>query len=417
MPFDLRRLLPSDYRADPSGRGGYWAYLGHLVFLWAIAASNAFLGLMILWAGRHRRELDWRWSRTAPLLAPLGLYSIFLVVSVAFSVDPLESVEELREIFSLATLALGLLLVSGERDVRRIFDFLIPVVALLAVHGIWQYYFTDYGTLQNRIRGPFSHYQTFAGVLLVGDFLLLARIVSSNGYRKAWHWLALVILNWTLLLTLTRGSWVAAGITLTAYVVMRARRHLVYVAGAVSGVLLCFVLLVPEAWERVRSIADLSDESNYDRLCMIDAGLYMVAERPLFGLGPRMVERRYPIYRHPTAPRLTVPHLHNTFLGLAAERGLTTLAAYLWLMAAGLWMAYRAYRREGGPRGARADLYVGVILALVGFNLAGFFEDNWQDTEVQRLILFLLAVPLCLSPRTAEPGAAEGEVRGEEPPR
>jgi O-antigen ligase len=53
----------------------------------------------------------------------------------------------------------------------------------------------------------------------------------------------------------------------------------------------------------------------------------MVAERPLFGIGPDLVEARYPIYRHPTAPRYTVPHLHNDLLQLAAERGLPALAA------------------------------------------------------------------------------------------
>ena len=36
---------------------------------------------------------------------------------------------------------------------------------------------------------------------------------------------------------------------------------------------------------------------------------------------------------------------------------------------------------------------------MLGFNLAGLFEDNWRDTEVQRLALFLLAVPSCLAAR------------------
>ncbi|MCP4654339.1 MAG: hypothetical protein GY856_02860 [bacterium] len=398
MSFNLRRLLPADLAADPSRRAGFWYYAAHLLTNWGIALSNLFLGLMMLWCILRRRELGWDWPRTAPIYLPLGFYLIFLTVSVVFSLDPLASTEAHREFLSLATLALGIVLVRGERDVRRIFDLLIALIALLAVHGIAQYYFTDYGTLDNRIVGAFSHYQTFAGVLLIGDLLLLARIVSGQGWKRPWHWAALVVINWTLLLTLTRGAWVAAAITFTAYVLVRARRFfVVYVAAA-----LLVVLLVPDSWGRIRSIVDLRNESNYDRLCMVEAGLYMISERPLLGLGPGMVRSRYPIYRNPTAPRFTVPHLHNAYLELAAERGLLSLAAYLWLMGAGLWLAYRAYRREGGPRGSRADLYVGVILALVGFNIAGVFEDNWQDTEVQRLILFLLATPLCLETDTVD---------------
>ena len=68
----------------------------------------------------------------------------------------------------------------------------------------------------------------------------------------------------------------------------------------------------------------------------------------------------------------------------------------------------RRYRAEGGAGGPRADLYLGAILALVGFNLAGLFEYNWGDVEVQRLALFLLAIPFCLEMRSPrEPGAEE----------
>ncbi len=129
---------------------------------------------------------------------------------------------------------------------------------------------------------------------------------------------------------------------------------------------------------------------------MLQAGVSMVAERPLLGLGPDVVKRRYPIYRNDTAPRLTVPHLHNSFLELAAERGLLSLVAYVWMMAASLRCAWRTYRAEGGIRGARADLLLGVILALVAFNVAGLSEDNWRDAEVQRVALLLLAAPFCL---------------------
>jgi O-antigen ligase len=157
------------------------------------------------------------------------------------------------------------------------------------------------------------------------------------------------------------------------------------------------VLLAPvPVLQRAWSIFDLSDRSNYDRLCMVEAGLRMVAERPLTGLGPEMVEERYPIYRSPTAPRYESPHLHNAFLQLAAERGLPGLVSYLLLVVLAAGAAWRGYRREGGRAGPRADLWLGCLLALVAFNLAALFEHNWGDTEVQRLVLFVMAIPFCL---------------------
>ena len=59
---------------------------------------------------------------------------------------------------------------------------------------------------------------------------------------------------------------------------------------------------------------------------------------------------------------------------------------------------YGLYMSEGyGLAGPRAELYLGSVLALVAFNLAGLFENNWGDAEVKRLALFALMMPLCLA--------------------
>jgi O-antigen ligase len=148
--------------------------------------------------------------------------------------------------------------------------------------------------------------------------------------------------------------------------------------------------------ERFVSILDIHDVTNYDRLCMVEAGVRMVKERPIFGLGPQTVRARYPIYRQPTAPRLTVNHLHNSFVHMAAERGLASLGAYLWLMGASLILAFRSYRRQAAQGGDGAELYLATFLVLVAFNVAGVFEANWRDTELQRLALFMIGVPYLL---------------------
>jgi O-antigen ligase len=186
---------------------------------------------------------------------------------------------------------------------------------------------------------------------------------------------------------------VALALSLTVMIAFRVPRLLAaYVPAAVL-----FIALAPvPILHRVVSIADLRDASNYDRLCMLEAGFTMVRQRPVFGVGLDLVKRYYPIYRAPAAPRYEVPHLHNSMLQLAAERGLPALASYVAMTLVAAVAAWRWFVREGGRRGPRADLYVGMILALLAFNLAGLFENNWGDTEVQRPVLFLLALPFCL---------------------
>ena len=391
-------------------RLGYWLFSGHLVAVFSIAASNILLGFALLIA-----PLSWRgrradWARMAPLLVPLGVYALWLVGSTFASFDPWTSLGGLRELFTLSALLLAPGLVRGESEVRKLVDGLVGAAALLACAGLAQYLW-GYGDIDRRIRGPFSHYMTFSGFLLICDLLLMVRLLGDpkgSGGRKGWRWAALVAINVALVASYTRGAWVALVVAVTVLVLVRAPKLLL--AYIPLGVLLITLLPVPLV-RRMLSIADLQDPSNYDRLCMLEAGLTMVAERPLFGLGPEMVERRYPIYRPPSAPRFDIPHLHNSFLQLAAERGLPALLAYLAMSWASLRAMVRRYRKEGGHRGPRADLYLGGMLALLAFHVAGLFENNWGDTEVQRAGLFLLVLPFCLAAGETDmlPGRPEGE--------
>ena len=113
-------------------------------------------------------------------------------------------------------------------------------------------------------------------------------------------------------------------------------------------------------------------------------------------LGPGVVETRYPLYRHPTAPRAHRPHLHASYLQLAAEYGVLALVAFAAILTASFSQTLRNYRRDGGAAGPRADLHLGAAAALAAYALAAFFEDNWADTEVQKIALFVIALPFCL---------------------
>lgn len=368
-------------------------YASHVLLVGALALSNMLLALSLLSAPWRRRLDRADWVVASPLLIPFGLYVLFLLVSIAVSYEPVTSLRALTEVFSLTTTVLAVWLVRGERWVRRVVDGMIAVGALFALWGLAQY-LMGYGDLDRRIRGPFSHYMTFAGVLLMIDLLLLAAMVCGRGVRSPWRWVALGAINLALVGSLTRSAWLGLLVAVTVLVLVRAPRLLLLY----PPVALAAVLLAPApVLQRAQSIAELEDPSNYDRLCMAEAGLHMLAERPLFGIGPELVKPRYAIYRHPTAPRYSVPHLHNNLLQLGAERGLATVAAYTWTMLSGLLVAWRSYRQEGGRLGPRADLHLGTFVALLAFNLAGLFENNWGDTEVQRVALFVLALPFCLA--------------------
>ncbi|MFN7964030.1 MAG: O-antigen ligase family protein [Thermoanaerobaculia bacterium] len=374
-------------------RAGRGLFFTHLLTIWSLALSNVALGLSVLASAGSFKSRVWTLRASRPLVVGLAGYVLWLLAAIVASAEPGRSVFALSELFSLTTLVLALVLLENERQVRRLVDALGVVGAAIAANGLGQL-LLGWGDLDRRIRGPLSHYMTFSGVLLVIDFLLIGRLAHPSGRKSAWRWLAVVLINVAIIGSLTRSAWVALALGLVVLLVLKAPRALL----ALPTLGLVFFLLAPvPVVHRLFSIGDMRDESNYDRLCMAEAGLTMVAEQPLFGIGPDLVKERYPLYRVPTAPRYTVPHLHNSYLQLAAERGLPALAAYLLMLFSAGVLAVRSARAEGGWAGPRGDLHLGVVLSLLAFSVAGIFENNWGDTEVQRLVLAVLALPFVLA--------------------
>ncbi len=391
---------------EARGGAGFWLFLGHLVTTFGIALSNALLLFVAIaavarrpWQGPRRGVVADRRARL--LLLPLAGYSAFFILSAVLSRGLATSLGELTTLFSLLTVPLALLLVRGEAQVRVVVGGLAVTAALLAAYGLFQFFFTEYGPLDRRIPGLFSHYMTFSGVLLIGLALITGRLASARGARSALNWVGLAVVGSALVLTLTRSAWLGALALAVAAIAVQRRR----VAAVLAALLVVVGLSVaaaaprlsPDWWERALSTVDIRNPSNHDRLSMLWAGGLMIRDHPLTGIGPAMVREWYPIYRHPDAVRPRVKHLHNTFVHMAASRGIPSLICYLWLMGAAAALAYSGCRREGGRDGPRADLHLGVLFALLALNVAGLFEANWRDTEIQRWVLFLLALPACLA--------------------
>ena len=386
---------------------GRWLTAGHVWTIFGLALSSTLLALalvsatLVRWPAGLLGELRRIWLEARAILAPLIAYALLFGVSAATSTVPGSMADFGSNVFTLLALPLFFLFLRGEAAVRWMIRGVLVAIGVFALYGLAQFLFTDAGPVWKRIPGPFSHYMTFSGVLLIGVIILLPRIVLA--VRTRWtDWALLGLLVLIMALTLTRHVWIATLVASTLVIWIAARRWTPAYVAALVVAALAVSACAPDQWGRVRSIVDLEDPSNYDRLCMAWAGTKMIGDRPFFGLGPGAVEEAYPIYRHPSAPRTDAKHLHNTFLQMAAERGLFELGAFLWLM----WVAgregFRGFVRARDRGDGDMDLYFTAFLGVVVLNFAGLFEANWRDTEVCRLMLFLMAIPWCLKAGTTE---------------
>jgi O-antigen ligase len=304
-----------------------------------------------------------------------------------FSFEPISSIAASKK---LLLLVVPYLLVSSLRRAETLEALVLVLVAMAdvgALVGLWQYAFSDLGDLNHRIHGFVGHYMTYSGLLMGVGVLALAGAVFQSRYRLFLLGSLLVIFA-ALVLTLTRSAWIGMLVTSTLLLFLRNRRLLL----AVPAIALAIGVLLPRDVERRLASFVRPDTSGWDRLYMLDAGGAIVRNHPVLGVGPGMVPEVYPLYVRPDAPHNDNLHLHNNIMQIAAERGLPSLASWLWFVGLSLVLSVRALRRARTDR-SRA-LSAGALGVLIAAFLAGLFEYNFGDSEFQMLYLFAMTIPI-----------------------
>jgi O-antigen ligase len=329
---------------------------------------------------------------------PLGVYAGLTLASTVFSLDPIASLKDSRQLVLFLMAPMVASLCTGPRALRTI-DVIIALGAAGALVGIVQFAMFGYDHLNNRPVGALSHYMTYSGVLMLVTCTAVARLLY---HRREWIWPAIAVpaLVVALGVTLTRNAWIGTALGAGLLVWLRRPRLLLFV----PVLILIAVIVVPgQIRDRAGSMFDPNDPASRDRRAMFLVGAGMIADHPVFGVGPEMVERVYTDYRPDDYVNETNPHLHNVPLQIAAERGLLALAAWLWFVGVATGGLWRQLRRGEAPSVAAAGL-----AAMVAMLSAGLFEYNFGDSEFLMLFLGLIALPhAARSGETPEAAAAE----------
>ena len=355
----------------------------------SIAASGILLTVTLgLWLALlvARRERP----TAPPFFVALLVYAATTLLSVLFSLEPTVSLIDSREILLFLVVPLVYRL-ARHKQAQIVATLIITIGAASALFGIVQYGILEYDNLGQRPMGAMGHYMTYSGLLVLVIGLAGARILFDRTERS-WSLLVMPALLVALTLTLTRSYWVGAGAAVAFLFILKDLRLLVVIPLLAALVL---ALAPPQITTRIYSTFDSQDPTVRDRFAMARAGVRMIKNHPLTGVGPDMVKDVYPEYRDTGAVQKENPHLHNVPLHIAAERGLPALLAWLWfliLVVRGLFK----HLRSDEPRALSAA----GLAAVVGMLTAGLFEYNFGDSEFLMLFLVLITLPYAANNRS-----------------
>ncbi|HKH70899.1 MAG TPA: O-antigen ligase family protein [Vicinamibacterales bacterium] len=348
----------------------------------SIVAAEALLVLLLFaWVAALVRD---KTRPSAPrFFWPLLAYAAVTLMSSAFSIDPIESLIDSRQLFLFLIVPVVYDVARGART-RTVLDVIVTVGALAAAYGIIQYGMLHFDSLRLRPRGTMGHYMTYSGTLMLVIGVAAARIVF--GVRdRLWPALVMPALIVALTLTFTRSAWVGVCVGVSLLFILKDFR----LTGLIPVIIALLLALAPDRiTDRIMSVFDLRDPSSRDRVAMLQTGAAMIKDHPLAGVGPNMVERLYTQYRDPTSVQKVNPHLHNVPVQIAAERGLPALAvwlAFIGMLAVGVFRIFRS--------GQDRVLAAGALAAIAAMLSAGMFEYNFGDSEFLMLFLILVTLP------------------------
>ncbi|MBI4463220.1 MAG: O-antigen ligase family protein [Acidobacteria bacterium] len=391
--FLNRPLWLSDREGTPTA---VLTGLSAVSIIFSIAVSQIFLGGALLALLLARRRLEFPARLGIPLLAFLG----WTLLALAASADPMSGLSQVRRIFVFLVPLVVYNAFRRHEVVWRTLQAVVVMGSLAALYGLGQFGW-DYWRLSSQglpfyenyvarqITGFMSHWMTFSGQLMLVFLLLSSMLFFFRQERRArWRWVCFVLLGLALAAAFTRGVWLATGVGMV-YLLGRFQRRLLWLLPL--GIL-C-VYLVSPAWLQKRqfSIFDWrTDASNQARLVMLQTGLRMVAAHLWLGLGPEQVWPQFLLYKPPELPlpRAWYGHLHNTYLQIAAERGIPGLVFLLWFFGE---ILRRTWLLAGRPSAQERALGHAGFAITVGMMVEGLFEYNFGDSEVLMLYLFLVS--------------------------
>ncbi len=257
----------------------------------------------------------------------------------------------------------------------------------------WEMY---HGTNEegNRLGGIYDFSMTYAhlyGQYVCATLGVLLGAWSVFSTRKKILWLSIFVISFgTVLMTLTRGIWIALLASILVMAFLKKPRH-GFVALLVMAIFsLGLYATVPAIKDRIEFTKNFSKSYDMERLVLWKTNWLIFLDHPLVGVGygqNKMLLRSY--YDLQGLPKdQYVGHAHNEYMHLLGGTGALGLLCYLSVLIFFYWQTLQGYLRAVKNNWS---WYQGLALGALGaqtlFIVGGLTESNFEHAKVRLVVM------------------------------
>ena len=354
----------------------------------AVASIAVALGVLFIvaWSVRHKSLPPF----DSNILEVLAVYLVLQVFIAAASWEPWNSFREVvGEVHRLFPLVFALTFIKKREQLCGVLIASLLAFLINDAAGIYQYVVKG----EPRAFG-FNHTPTFYGSFMLMQLPLMIYMARLEILSPLWRRLATGAAGLSLIclvLSMTRGAWLALVAVVAVFVVLEKRFRLLTakICAGLAVIFLIAALFSPTIQDRLATITSTKFQSNTERILMWKAAAEIFYDYPITGVGQKMYANAYNKYYIPSEARERAgvigevghTHPHNNLLQRASEGGLLGLASFIGLYVYFFWKFFTQFKREkifafgAGMTG---------ILILAGLQLEGLTDTNMNQVPIMR---------------------------------
>ncbi|MBU1421110.1 O-antigen ligase family protein [Patescibacteria group bacterium] len=327
--------------------------------------------------------------KTIPLLSQISLFLFIALISCFTSINTTISFVEYIRLSSIFLLYFaGYLLINTKQDLARFIKIIILSSIIPCAFAFYQLY-TNTGLnvpfegVYNRILGTFSHPNLFAYYLIIPITLSVLLLLISDKKKTLNIFLIALLPIFTilLLLTYTRGAWLALLIIILLIGIIKYRKLLL-----ITFVCCLFIYFTIEPINlRVNNTFSDKYDSISWRIELWKDSLKYARQKIILGYGTGTAEE---LILQKRGHQFGSTASHNDYIKIFLENGLLGLILYLSIIISLLFQLFKNYISLNQPSLKILTLIIiGITFAL----LTGSFIDNiLRNTALQWIYWVLL---------------------------